>query len=438
MRLPASHSPAARRFFSAWLLLGLGTGCFDDDDEAFAALPCDTLAPSCQDAVYRATAEVAQMRAQGRPPVRSISVAELEDELRELSRDDDPELAASWSDGLSLLGLLPAGQSVQEAALKSAVASISAFYDASSEQVSVVDRSTGDSPEQDLFVLAHELAHALRDAESDLLAFRERHVRSSDSAAASSSLIEGEAMLVGAAVVARTAQGSDYSIDWARFADSVEDSTLDSIEAAPAPLITAIEQLPYAYGTRRLAHAWGLDGRAAVDPFYEDPALTLLSWSGGRGARAEADPLRCFPTTPPAGYAGVDSDTFGIAALIALPIALETDGARAAMDMAQSWRDDRVVVFRRDGAEDGERADHAVAWRLRFASPAEASAMADGIGCCLPATMRRIASGDDRELLYVAGASATLDSWTGASACGAEADVPVAPSPMTRMGTALR
>jgi hypothetical protein len=423
--MPPSDRPRA---LFVLLPLALCASCGDEQDESFSQLPCDSLEASCQDAVYRATAEVAQMRRQGRPPVRSISVAELEAELRELSELDasELELEQSWSTSLQLIGLLPAGLSVQEASLEDAVESISAYYDAEAKKVTVVNRSSGRSQEDDLFVLAHELAHALRDAESDLLAFRDRHVTSTDSSAASSALAEGEAMLVGAAVVARTLQGPGYAIDWERFAGSIEGNVLDYVEAAPAPLIAAVGQLPYAYGTQRLAFAWDLDGRSTVDALYEKPILKLLSWSGGRGARAEADPLQCFPTAPPAGYLGVDSDTLGLAALIALPIALETEGARAATHAGQAWRDDRVVIFRPEA--DPASVDRAVAWRLRFANASDARRFADSIGCCLPSSMRRSESGDEQELLYIAASAPNvLDRWSTASACGAKEDVPVAP-----------
>jgi len=296
----------------------------------------------------------------------------------------------------------------------------------------VVDRGTGGDPARDLFVLAHELAHALRDAETDLIAFRERHVSSTDSYAASSSLTEGEAMVIGAAVVARAAQGPGYSVDWNELASSVLDGTLGGIERASAPLIAAVEQLPYAFGTRRLSSPWDAGGRTAIEPFYERPLLTLLSWSAGSAARAAPDALQCFPTAPPPGYAGSDSDSLGLASLIALPVALGTDDARSALDAGLGWRDDRLVIFRPAG--DPAATERAVAWRLRFASAGHVSAFADGIGCCLPDGMKRVDSGDERELLYIAASSRdTLDSWSDASRCGAAEDVPIAPSPMTHM-----
>jgi len=417
----------------ALLLIALCAGCDGDDaDQAFAQLPCDILEESCQDAVYRATAEVAQIRAQGRPPVREIDVDALEDELRERMTPDDPEAEQSWSTALQLLGLLPQGQSAQDAVLDNAVSSIAAYYDAEQKKVTVVDRGTGGEPGRDLFVLAHELAHALRDAETDLIAFREQHVSSTDSFAASSSLTEGEAMVIGAAVVARTAQGPGYSVDWSKLASSVLDGALSSVERAPAPLVATVEQLPYAFGTRRLALAWDADGRAAIDPFFERPLLTLLSWSEGAAARAAPDPLQCFPTAPPPGYVGSDSDSLGLAALIALPVALGTDSARAALNAGTSWRDDRLVIFRPEGDTAGP--ERAVAWRLRFASAGDADDFASSIGCCLPSNMKRAESGSERELLYLAASARdTLDSWSDASACGTAEDVPVAPSPMTRM-----
>ena len=396
-------------------------GCVGDEDGGFAELPCDTLDADCQRAVYRATAEVAQMPAADRPPVREISVAQLADELREHAEPEDPDAERGWSRALALLGLLPEEQSLRDAALEHEVGNVAAYYDAERKMVSLVDRGSR-GPEQDLIVLAHELTHALRDAESDLIAFRERFATSTDSYAATAALTEGEAMVVAAAVVARTEQGASYSVNWDRLGAELDEAVFDTIDAAPAPLIAAVEQLPYAFGTRLLGEPWDTEGRAVVDALYDAPKLALLHWSGGLSGLVAPDPLTCLPTAPPPGYAGEDSDSLGIAGLLALQVALGTNGARAAMSASQSWRDDRMVIFRPDA--DSASAERAVMWRIRFASPATARGFAQRVGCCLPDGVR-LSEHDDELLLLAASAPGVLESWTEAASCGRSEDLPV-------------
>lgn len=415
----------------------LAAGCVGDDGPDSCPLAddgCDIRDQSCQQNVYAATACSAEMAAAERPAVRTIGVDELEAELRADSVPDDPEAEQSWSTALQLLGLLPADMSATDAVLAVAVDDLAAYYDDKTKRVTVVDRASNDSPAQGVFVLSHELTHALRDAESDLGAFRDEYATTTDSFSAVSSLVEGEAMVVSSAVLARASQGPDARADFARLGAQLLSSVLDGIERSAVPFITAVQELPYAFGTQRLGAAWNERGREVLDAQYAQPDRSLLNWIGPLSPRLDGEALTCFPTTPPSGFVADDSDTLGLAALVALPIALDTGGAAAALEASRAWRDDRMVLFR--PADSPDSAARAVAWRLHFDSAAHAQAFGDLVGCCLPPAAQRMLDGRDL-LIYSASDPAVTRAWTAVTACGQEQDLPVARTGATGMAESI-
>jgi hypothetical protein len=427
----------------ALVLLALSSllpACFGDDDGGIDSCPiadvaCDIREPSCQRSIYQATACTGQMHAAEQPPVRTIGRGALEGELRAEMTSDDPEAEQTWSTGLQLIGLLPAGMNASDAVLAVALEDLAAYYDDVDKRVTVVDRDSGDSPQESAFVLSHELSHALRDADSDLAAFREQYATSTDSFAAVASLVEGEATVVALSVLARANGGLDPRPDFAPIVEQLRSNVLDGIERSDAPIFTAVQQLPYALGTQRLGDAWNERGRELLDGLYAAPDLSLLHWLGPLSPRLEGEALECFPTTPPDGYVADDSDTFGPAALVALPVALGTEGAAAALHAANTWRDDRVVLFRPADAPESEA--RAVAWRVHFDSAAHARAFGEQVGCCLPSGAQRVEDGRDL-LIYAASDPAVARAWTAVTDCGLEQDVPASRDGMTGMTESVR
>lgn len=418
----------------SWLSSACLSGCFGDDDGAdscpIADVGCEIRESSCQRSIYQATACTGQLHAAEQPPVRTIGVDALEGELRAEMTSDDPDAEQTWSTGLQLLGLLPAGMNASDAVLEVALDDLAAYYDDVDKRVTVVDRDSNDSPQQSAFVLSHELTHALRDADTDLAAFREQYATSTDSFAAVASLVEGEAMLVSTAVLVRATQGPSARPDFAAVGARLEASVLDGIARSDVPFFTATQELPYAFGTKRLGGAWNDRGREVLDALYAQPDRSLLQWLGPLSPPLAGEALSCFPTTPPDGYAADDSDTLGLAALVALPIALDADDAESALQASRAWRDDRMVLFRPVAAGS---ADRAVAWRVHFDSTAHARAFGDSIGCCLPAGAQRMQ--DDRDvLIYAASDPAVTRAWTAVTSCGREQDLPVAQPGATGMG----
>src|SRR5690349_7682722 len=79
----SSYDARMRASLGVVLVVLALASCVGDDDDDSATLPCDVLVSARQNALYQLTAEVAQLPADERPPVRKISVEQLEKELRE-------------------------------------------------------------------------------------------------------------------------------------------------------------------------------------------------------------------------------------------------------------------------------------------------------------------------------------------------------------------
>jgi hypothetical protein len=427
-------APMLERSFAVFALSWLLSACLGDDGGMdscpIADVDCDIREAACQRSIYQATACTGQMHAAEQPPVRTIELDALEAELRAEMTPDDPDAERTWSLGLQLIGLLPQGMNASDAVLAVALDDLAAYYDDVDKRVTVVDRDSNASPQESAFVLSHELTHALRDADTDLSQLREQYATSTDSFAAVASLVEGEAMLVSTAVLVRATQRPSARPDFAAAGERLQASVLDGIARSDVPFFTAAQELPYAFGTKRLGPAWNERGRDVLDALYAQPDRSLLQWVGPLSPPLEGEALSCYPTTPPDGYEPADSDTLGLAALVALPIALDTGDADSALATSRAWRDDRMVLFRPIGADTGARA---VVWRVHFDSAAHAQAFGDSIGCCLPAQAKRIQ--DDRDvLIYAATDPAVTPAWTAVTTCGSEQDLPVAQPGATGMG----
>lgn len=418
------------------LLLASPISC-DTDDDPFAALPCPIVEESCQQAVYRAAAEVAQLPVADRPPVRTLPVHKLEAELvaRSEATPEDAHVAASWDTALQLLGLLPTGMSSRDALLAARLDHLAAYYDTESKRVTVVDRGRAGADEQDLLAFAQELTHALRDGENDLDEFRTRYAVSTDSFIAINAAIEGEATLVGSALVTRVRHGPQYAEALDLQLAEIADGVLDAIDRSPAPFVTAVQQLPYVLGPRALRAEWEVRGRALIDPLYEQPLLPLLRWTFLEAPHQPLPPPVCYPTLPPTGYLVEDSDTLGLAAVLALPVALGGSSARKASAASLGWRADSLVIFR--PADDPENPARAVAWRVRFDGEEHARAFELETACCLNESTRYVRI-DDEVLLVAASDEATLTGWGErvGIVCGSIADLPAVPHEMSAMASA--
>lgn len=355
------------------------------------------------------------------PPVRVISRSRFADELAE-QVSDPSEGEILWTQALQMLALLPADTSSGSAVAESTEANIDAYYDPSTQSVTVVNNPNGTSADG-IYILAHEFTHALQDQDFGLTGYRNEQSTSLDSTVAVTALIEGEASVFGLLIAADSQGTSADRLDWDAGVDSLLGAVFESIEASSAPLITAAQLLPYPLGTDYVSQRWSDAGQAALDRIYTNPPLSVLDLRHNVevGSASLAEPLACYPTTAPDGYSAFDKDTFGISGAIALWM----QGGKVIQDAwysSDTWRGDSVVVFKDDAGS-----DVAVAWRTRWSTNSAAQTVADAIAAA-PSLQPQVTLVDDREVTLLVGADqALLDAWADTLQCGSASDLPETP-----------
>jgi hypothetical protein len=87
---------------------------------------------------------------------------------------------------------------------------------------------------------------------------------STDSFVAVTSLIEGEASVLMIAVTGRSQGAEPHEFNWSAAMPALWDATFESIDAAAAPFVTAVQVLPYALGTDYLFQGWLRNGQSYV------------------------------------------------------------------------------------------------------------------------------------------------------------------------------
>jgi hypothetical protein len=395
--------------------LALLCGC---EDEVTLSGGCDIRGRTCQRLIFDATADAREQPDAERPPVRTISLDELEVEYR--AAVDDAELRterqAAWDAALQLLGLLAADTEIVEAVVNDTLDTLQAYYDDDAQRITIVDRGEPDTPEEALFTLSHEFAHALQDQRGQLGQFRDDVADSTDSSVAATTLIEGEATVLAAAVLERAAPPGRF-LDVPAFKQGVASQLFAVIEDSPEPFFAAISSLPYTVGLDRLEPIWRIEGQQAIEALYEAPVLNMRYWEQWPRDRDEAPAaLSCQPTGVPEGYTAVDHDRLGAIAPMALQI-LAGAGAQDAWQRALAWSDDRVVVSRADDDPDA----YAVAWRIRFD---DASGVAWLLDAYENVTAVRTLAEDDELLVYAASDGAVADAWSPQDTCGTPGELP--------------
>jgi hypothetical protein len=247
---------------------------------------------------------------------------------------------------------------------------VAAYYDPATQGVTILDRGGDTDPVDDVFVLSHEFAHALQDREPGLAGFYERFVDSTDSSLAADALVEGEASVLGVALVAPLYGIRPQSVDFDAYGQDLIESALASVGESSSPFISATLTLPYGLGAPIVGQLWQTEGAAAVRRLYERPPPRTRDWLEA----FSPDPLQCYPTTAPDGYAGFDHDQFGVVGVLSFLVAagVEVEDAWGAV---QNWRGDRWVLFTL--AEMDAEPQVAVAWQIRWSDEDTAERFAD-------------------------------------------------------------
>lgn len=406
------------RFWGLVAALALISGCGTGDDEGTSLDGvCDIRESRCQRAIFEATAKLRGHGGASMPPVGTLSLMEFSEGLHSEASESTENI---WDDLLPILKLLPAEQTLSDASIELQLSGVAAFYDTRTKSVSVIDRGVSSDPSQGVLTLAHEFAHALQDQHLDLRSFFTAWATSFDSSNSLTSLVEGEATVLGLAVVDQALRESGRALDWSRTFQSRRASFFERLASSRTPLLAARQSAPYMLGLGQLAPLWRQRGQAAIDDLYAAPPLSVLDWMEDTQVTSPTrlEALDCLPTMGPEGFSGRDADSFGPLGLVAALLgAGET--VESAWSFARAFRADKVVAFEEDSTPDSG----AVAWRLRFATEEDArlfvsittSALAPG-----SASERR-----GREVLYYGTTLADrLSRWTDPGHCGTESELP--------------
>ena len=357
-----------------WLIAVALVGACAEDGECEQPLHlCEIDDASCQEHVFVQTACAREFEGRDVPPVRSITRAEFEDELRgdgppptEADVRSDRQLATA----LRMLWLLPDdATSNDEASIEAYARNVLAFYSREDEGVTIVSTNLGDAVrEQQVYVLSHEFVHAQQDVDVGLQPLFDEYATSLDSGIALRSLTEGEAVHYSNLTIAHQ---RNHSIDEQSFASYYADREQERERDARDPLVdftTLTQAFPYAFGAHLVTERWYAEGSQGVLAMYDAPpsstADVLRQLAGLSATTPDMPELSAEPL--PEGWTVLADDTFG--AWVGYAVALRTGEPASRTVFASEWLGDRIIVV---GGEN--EADVALAWRIRFASGAGAA-----------------------------------------------------------------
>lgn len=300
------------------------------------------------------------------PPVTLVS----EDELAmQLAQRADPtpkeELAFErMNRGLALFEL-GSGDYDYEDATQDSVSDIAAVYFQDTKEIVVVDRGQPLRTQSAVATFAHELTHALQDAEYDLDKYRARWATDLDSSLAIRAVIEGEAVLYQLLVSAQLQERSPFAADWEEYFRRWRSEALESAERDTSPVTLASLRFPYAFGGGMVMQHWLAGGQKAVAALIDAPPLSTRevifgkpsasSSVSGRGNLLE----RAMPKLG-AAYAEVTTLSLGtwLARIYAARMGVDIDERFA---IARANVDDVFVV-----QADAKRDVIVASWRVRL------------------------------------------------------------------------
>lgn len=410
------------------LMAGALLGCSSPDEKKEACptpRTCDITTAGCQQLIFEATACERKQEGATAPTVRVITETQFVDEMNAALAATPPDPSEGvWNTALQMLGLLPAGEGLTEAYSDTSADSIAAYYDPDTQRVSIIDRIEASDPLDDLLTLSHEFAHALQDQDLSIDAYRSDRATSLDSFMAITALIEGEATVLGVIVIGRSQGLTPQQLNWTGALSAMSTAIFESIDTSAVPFVTALQSLPYPLGTRYLYPLWLASGQVGIDDVYAEPPLSLSDWEGRTavGGPSVAQPLDCYPTTPPDGYSALGHEALGMNGALAMWMSTGQT-AEPAWRSSASWRGDSLVVF-----QSTTTTDVAVAWRTRWETAAKASEVATALMPGTPGQSRHVVVSGTEVTLLVAPDAAVVTPWAAALQCGSVADLPSAPT----------
>jgi hypothetical protein len=326
------------------------------------------------------------------PPAMSVIT---EDEYRRrLQASASSASPSAWDPTLVILQLRAPGGASATSAIDTHASSVAAFYSPAKRTVTIVDHGKALNAEHGTYVLAHELVHAVQDRNGALAT--DHGDPTVDARFARRAVVEGEAVLE-ANLVMMGARGQSFDkADWSSYYDTMLTSRITQLGQSTTPLDDALLLMPYPVGGPFVTDLYRRGGIPAVIDDFDHPPASTLALVSTMGAGAQD--VTCRPPTP-AGYSLVDSDSLGVVGTLAF---LATRTGLPAWTLATDWRGDRMWLF---GRADG--ASTALAWRLRFATAATASRVAE-----TATAVMKVTAADSEAVIAVSEDLTLLSTWT--------------------------
>ena len=320
-------------------------------------LYCNIADGNCQLAIYNSVAAKLEATGFAPPRLRTISVEQHADEIRNSLDLQDLTGEDASTRGLRLLGFIPeASESLTATQTEFRISQIAAYYSASNDRITVVDRDYEEVNAQAL--LAHEFTHAIQERQ---FGFAEvwAGVNSEDTALAARSVIEGDAQHTEAAWVYEKRGYLPDEIDWDAIHDDYKGWLEESVADAEVALVDTASLFPYSYGFAFMSEATLTNGLGARGlAFGAPPSSALEVMSGPFGAAPTFDFPNVAHPSPVEGHTQEVQDRMGAWYVYGF---LRRNGVteEEAWTTALSWRGDELAVY-------DTGLEVAAVWRVRF------------------------------------------------------------------------
>jgi hypothetical protein len=361
------------------------------DPSADASAPSDADIQAVLSEIEEQVIAIRGLEAADIGPAEIITRAELAEELQAIfEKDYPPEEQERDNLALRALGLLEPGQDVAELQLDLLGDQVLGFYDDDEKRMVVVSDAGLDVEAR--ITYAHEYTHALQDAAYGLDSVQTDTPGEDDRSLARLSLIEGDASLTMLTWMFRHLTPQEIQ----EYTLGVE---VPDTSSTPAWMVAQLA-FPYneglnwalvlAGGDPTNPDFTGIDAAFAAPPASTEQIVDLEKWESRESPRTVDVPDLAAALGD--GWEEVDATPIGQASIA---IMLEYLGVSrdAALDAADGWGGDRSVIA--TGPDDA----FAVAWRLAWDSPADATAFVEAYrivvdGLDFPASVTELPNGE--------------------------------------------
>lgn len=293
----------------------------------------------------------------GLPGPKNVKVKVVSREQAEaLLRKDleaDRDHLQRLGEALLAVGLLPVGTKLEALAPDFNRQNVNGFYDLGQHTLFLLDDQPDEAQRP---IVAHELAHAVQDANVDLDAAMTARRTSEDATLAFTAVLEGQAQATAALVMERWLEDQHVTVEGMAglLSDTAARSAADAAEHAPVPWLGLQLRFPYVAGRELITARATADDPIARGLLSKPPASTAqLLGATSRPLEAQLHLDRLVPNAKPS-----IATTLGRANLELLGPGL-----------GEGWRGDRLEAVRV-----GKKT--VVAWVIVFETPQQSAKVA--------------------------------------------------------------